>query len=96
MSQASQTQTGNCRAMIFSAPKAFGVNASRLHDSLLTSRMRSAANPSETPMAGLAVRQRGHSLLAPFTLVRVLMVCAFGSYAHLIKEGDAWKISKVK
>jgi hypothetical protein len=45
--------------------------------------MRStAANPSETPMASLAVTQRVHSLLAPFTLVCVLLVCACGAHAQ--------------
>jgi hypothetical protein len=44
--------------------------------------MRSIANPSETPMASFAVKQRVHSLLAPFTLVSVLLVWAFGAHAQ--------------
>jgi hypothetical protein len=70
------TQMGSCGTMMFSALR-------RLHDSLLTSPKRStAANPSETPMASFAVKQRVHSLLAPFTLVCVLLVCAFGAHAQ--------------
>jgi hypothetical protein len=43
---------------------------------------RSTANPSETPMASYAVKQQVHSLLALFTLVCVLLVCAFSAHAQ--------------